>query len=147
MKNQERPSLSTSIGSNEANFYLFLVPNTTSLMVWQFVNFPFSWYVYYRQICLLPLKRIKMINLALPTAVNNHSVSIRCRNSPRISGKYFQQLCKNVQLINLRSKNERLHNRSISKYWLSACHKTPVYIKDHVIHINRIKQIGSSVNA
>jgi len=43
------------------------------------------------QILLLPYKRIKMINLALPTAVNNHSVSIRCRNSPRISGKYFQQ--------------------------------------------------------
>jgi len=43
------------------------------------------------QICLLPYKRIKMINLALPTAVNNHSVSIGCRNSLRISGKYFQQ--------------------------------------------------------
>jgi len=27
---------------NKANFQLFLVPNTTSLMVWQFVNSPFS---------------------------------------------------------------------------------------------------------
>jgi len=36
-------------------------------------------------------QRIKIINLALPAAVNNHSVSIRCRNSPSISGKYFQQ--------------------------------------------------------